>query len=207
MGLAWEGLDDPETRSDNPDEKRPWIQVGIHLRMRETAMRRVAGVLAVAFGSLVQVGTVDAQVYGGPQVSVGTDSALGVGARMIFPLRSTRLGVDGAFDGNFFFGGGSLVDNWIDVNLNGRLPIPLSPDFTMRLGTGLNATFISLAEQTGVTTELDTELGWNILLSVERPEGRVGPFAEARLILGGAEQLVFTAGYTFGGGAVAGAGG
>jgi hypothetical protein len=170
-------------------------------------MRRFAGVLAVAFGSSVLVGTADAQVYGGPQASVGTDSALGLGARLIFPLRSTRLGVDGAIDGNFFFGGGSAVDNWIDANLNGRLPVPLSPAFMMRLGTGLNATFISLAEQTGVTTELDTELGWNILLSVERPEGRVGPFAEARLILGGAEQLVFTAGYTFGGGAVAGAGG
>lgn len=142
---------------------------------------------------------VAAQVHVGPQLSLGTDSGAGLGARILFPLRRDVVGLEGALDGNYFFGGGDLVDSWIDVNANLRLPIPIARDFTTRIGAGLNLTFISIESPGGPTSDTDSEVGLNLLAAIEGSRGRIAPFGELRLVLGSAEQLVVTAGFTVGG--------
>jgi len=117
---------------------------------------------------------------------------------VLFPLRTGVLGLDGSLDGNYFFGGGAGVDNWIDLNMNARLPIPLAQDFRTRIGGGFNASFISL-DKVGAAAETDLNVGLNLLVSLDRTDGLGGPFGEVRVVLGGAEQLVFTAGVTLGG--------
>jgi hypothetical protein len=161
-------------------------------------MRHIAWIAALMMAGTAGVSDAAAQVQAGPQLSLGTDSGLGVGGRLVFPLRTGALGLDGAIDGNYFFGGGEGVDSWIDGNVNVRLPIPLARDFTTRIGGGINATFLSF-DTSGPTTASDSEFGLNLLASIGKPEGRLGPFVEARIVFGGAEQLVVTGGFTFGG--------
>ena len=138
-----------------------------------------------------------AQVHVGPQLSLGTDSGFGVGGRLEFPLRTGFLGLDGVIDGNYFFGGGTDVDSWIDTNLNIRLPIPIARDFTTRIGGGVNATFIS-AESGAPASTIESQFGLSVLGQVGRRFGWFGLFAETRFVFVGAEQLVLTAGVTFG---------
>ena len=152
-------------------------------------------VAALTVGS---VAAGEAQVRFGGQASIGSDSGLGLGGRLIFPLRADALGADGAIDGNYFFGGGSAVDSWIDANVNLRIPVPLTPEFSTRFGAGLNAAFVSF-ESGEVSTETDTEIGLNVLASVGLPANNFAPFLELRAVLGGAEQVVLTGGFTVGG--------
>ncbi len=159
-------------------------------------MRRIATVVACTAALLSPAAQASGQVKFGPQLSVGTDSDLGLGARLVFPLRTDALGVDGVLDGNYFFGGGSAVDSWIDTNANLRLPIPLAEDFVTRLGAGVNVAFISL-DSPGVTNSTETEVGLNLLAGIEIPRA-VTPFLELRLVVGDADQVVVTGGFTFG---------
>jgi len=140
----------------------------------------------------------DAQIRLGPQLSLGTDSGLGLGGRLVFPLRVGVLGMDGAFDGNYFFGGGTGVDSWVDLNANVRIPVPIARDFTTRIGAGVNATFISFDQPGTPTTSTETDFGFNLLGSIGLPERRLAPFAEVRAVLGGASQVVLTGGFTVG---------
>jgi hypothetical protein len=159
-------------------------------------MRECGWILMLAL-LVVFVRPAAAQVHFGPQLSLGSDSDFGVGGRFDFPLRTGALGMDGAIDSNYFFGGGSAVDSWIDVNANLRVPVPLARDFTTRIGAGLNVTFISL-ESPSPGTSTDTEFGFNLLGAVGLPRGRLAPFAEFRVVIGGAEQVVMTGGFTVG---------
>jgi hypothetical protein len=160
-------------------------------------VRHIRIVVACVAALLSPIAQASAQVQFGPQVSVGTDSGLGLGARLIFPLRTDALGVDGAIDANYFFGGGRAVDSWIDTNVNLRLPIPLAQDFVTRIGAGVNFTFIS-RDAPGQTTDTDTDAGLNLLIAFQVPRDRVSPYFDLRAVLGGAEQAVLTAGFTFG---------
>jgi hypothetical protein len=138
-----------------------------------------------------------AQVHVGPQVSVGSDGGLGLGARIVFPLQRANSFFDGTFDGNFFFGGGSAVDSWIDTNFNLRVRVPVARDFTTRIGAGLNTTFIS-TEQSSPGTSTSTKFGLNLVASAGLPAGRMAPFIELRTVLGGNEQVVLAGGFTLG---------
>jgi len=139
-----------------------------------------------------------AQMHLGPQASLGTDSGAGLGARLLFPLRVGIFGMEGGIDGNYFFGGGRDVDSWVDVNVNVRIPVPLARDFRTRIGAGLNATFISLYQPASPTTNTESDVGLNLLGSIELPERRLSPFAELRVVVGGSEQVVLTGGFTVG---------
>jgi hypothetical protein len=138
-----------------------------------------------------------AQVHLGPQLSVGTDSGFGFGARVVFPLKADVFGMDGAIDGNYFLGGGTGVESWIDANVNVRLPIPIARDLSTRLGGGVNAAFIT-QESNAPPGTIDSEFGLNLLGHVGWPAGWLRPFAETRFVFVGARQLVLTAGVTFG---------
>jgi hypothetical protein len=161
-------------------------------------MRRVVAILAFLPLAFVGPTPAGAQIQFGPQASIGSDSGLGLGGRLLFPLRVGALGVDGAIDANYFLGGGTAVDSWIDANANVRVPIPLAQDFTFRVGAGVNSTFISLDTPDAVTTRTDTELGFNVLAAIELVRGHLAPFLELRVVVGGAEQLVLTGGFTEG---------
>jgi hypothetical protein len=140
-----------------------------------------------------------AQVQVGPQLSLGTDAGLGLGARLVFPLRTGALGIRGSLDGNYFTGGGTEVDGWIDTNANVSLPIPIAQDFDLRLGAGLNVTHLSY-EGGGATSRSETKAGLNLLGAIEFPKGIMTPFGELRVVATGpAQQLIFSAGVTFGG--------
>jgi hypothetical protein len=152
----------------------------------------------LAFLLIAAAAPVSGQVHFGPQASAGSDSGVGLGGRLVFPLRTGLLGIDGAIDGNYFFGGGSAVDSWFDANFNIRVPVPVARDFTTRIGAGLNAAFISRAQVEPGSTSTDTELGLNLLASVGLPRNWLAPFVELRAVVGGAEQAVLTAGFTLG---------
>jgi hypothetical protein len=161
-------------------------------------MRWIA-VTATCIAALLPAVPAAGQLSFGPQLSYGNDSDLGIGARLIFPLRTQALGIDGVIDGNYFFPGdvnGSGVD-WLEANVNVRLPIPLAEQFRTLIGAGLNVSSISV-DLTGVSSESDTEVGLNLLGAAEFPRGAITPFGEFRVIIGGAEQVVLTGGFTFG---------
>jgi len=169
-----------------------------NLAAQGVAMLRYRWVL---FSSLLlmSVGTTaEAQVRIGPQASLGSDSGLGVGARLTFPLRTGALGIEGVLDSNYYFGGGSGVDSWIDANANVRVPIPLAQDFSTHLGAGVNTSFLSF-ESGAPSTETKAELGLNLLGTVGLPQSPFSPFGELRVVVGGAEQVVLTGGFSVGG--------
>ncbi len=138
-----------------------------------------------------------AQIHVGPQLSVGSDSGVGIGGRAVFPLRRASSFIDGAVDGNYFFGGGSAVDTWLDTNFNVRLRVPVARDFATRLGAGVNATFLSTAPASP-GTRTATRFGLNLVASAGLPEGRFAPFLELRAVVGGSEQVVLAGGFTLG---------
>ena len=160
-------------------------------------MSRGFTIAAVVVLTALAAGRADAQVGYGAQASLGTEGGLGLGARLIFPLIVSPLGMDGTLDANYFFGGGDAIDNWIETNANVRLPIPLSREFETRVGTGVNATFLTFDLPEDSDTE--AEIGINLIGSLSLPQHALAPYAELRAVLGGAEQVVITAGISVGG--------
>lgn len=142
-------------------------------------------------------GRADAQVGYGAQASLGTESGLGLGFRLLFPTIVAPLGMDGTLDANYFFGGGDAVDSWIETNAIVRLPLPLSREFETRVGAGVNATFISL--DLPEDSDTDAEIGINLVGTLSLPRHALAPYAELRAVLGGAEQVVITGGISVGG--------
>jgi hypothetical protein len=161
-----------------------------------TFTRVLLGGLAVA----ALAAPAQAQLQIGPQLSVGSDSGLGVGGRLTFPLRRAAIGLHGVIDANYFTGGGEGVDSWIDSNLNLRFPLPIAEGFDLLLGGGLHFSFLSFGGDGPAEGETDTNVGFNVLSAIEIPRGFVVPFFELRAVVaGGAEQVVFTGGVVFGG--------
>jgi hypothetical protein len=144
-----------------------------------------------------------AQVHLGGQFVLASDAGVGLGARLVFPLRPEAIRLDGVVEANHFLSPGSALDGWNELNLNARVPIPVSDRFVSRVGGGLNLAFLSTEAGPGRTGETRTEAGLNLLGAVEfsrgrLSRGRVVPFAEARLALGERSQVVFTGGLTLG---------
>jgi hypothetical protein len=144
-----------------------------------------------------------AQVHLGGQFALASDAGVGLGARLVFPLRPEAIRLDGVVEANHFLSPGSALDGWNELNLNARVPIPVSDRFVSRVGGGLNVAFLSTEAGPGRTGETRTEAGLNLLGAVEfsrgrLSRGRVVPFAEARLALGERSQVVFTGGLTLG---------
>lgn len=158
----------------------------------------VTGALAGAVA-----GEAEAQAFG-PQLSYGTDSSLGIGVRMFMPLTGTVSGVDLLGSADYFFGDEPRgVDiSWIELNGGLSIPVVLSDNFRPYLGAGLNLAIVSYSyELDPDLDDTETELGINVIAGWQSPRS-IGfrPFVEVRGVVGGAEQVVFTAGLTVGGG-------
>ncbi len=161
----------------------------------------------VWLAALVVAGTMaspaGAQVAVGVSANYGTESDFGVGARLMIPFSRVRVGVASQVQlgGDLFFPGtveGAADASWVDLNGNVVFPLRFSEGFRPYLGVGLNLAVRSsddtLADDPGTKAGINVVGGWR------GSRGAAAPFAEVRGVIGGAEQLVLTFGFAFGGG-------
>ena len=152
-------------------------------------MRKILVAAAVML-CLVGVQTASAQGFRwGPEVSLGTDTDLGLGARGEFDFSGSALTIIASFD--YYFPDGS-VDYWeINGNLIYNFNIPSAPTVTPYAGGGLN---IGHASAEGYS---DTDPGLNLLGGARFDAGSIMPFAEVKFTIEGVEQFVVTGGILF----------
>jgi opacity protein-like surface antigen len=132
-----------------------------------------------------------AQTRFGIQGSFGDDADFGIGARVRVPVVSISpaFAVIGSFD--YFFPDGP-VDYW-EINANASYTIPgVRGNIMPYAGGGLN---IAHASVSGFS---NTDAGLNLMGGLNfRTSGRLMPYAEIRVELGGGEQFVLTGGLYF----------
>ena len=152
-------------------------------------MRKILVTAAVML-CLAGVQTAPAQGFRwGPEVSLGTDTDLGLGARGEFDFSGSALTIIASFD--YYFPDGS-VDYWeINGNLIYNFNIPSAPTVTPYAGGGLN---IGHASAEGYS---DTDPGLNLLGGARFDAGSIMPFAEVKFTIEGVEQFVVTGGILF----------
>jgi len=148
--------------------------------------------LVAAAVMLCLVGVESASAQGfrwGPEVSLGTDTDLGLGVRGEFDFSGSALTIIASFD--YYFPDGS-VDYWeINGNLIYNFDIASAPTVTPYAGGGLN---IGHASSDGFS---DTDPGLNLLGGVRFDAGSIMPFVEAKFTIEGVEQFVVTGGILF----------
>jgi len=148
--------------------------------------------LVAAAVMLCLVGVESASAQGfrwGPEVSLGTDTDLGLGARGEFDFNGSPLTIIASFD--YYFPDGS-VDYWeINGNLIYNFNIPSAPTVTPYAGGGLN---IGHASADGYS---DTDPGLNLLGGVRFDAGSIMPFIETKFTIEGVDQFVVTGGILF----------
>lgn len=89
---------------------------------------------------------------------------------------------------------------YLEINANVAYSFPLSGSSSLRpyAGGGLNIARSSIDfDLPGLRSTSDTEVGLNVLGGSKFGSGRLTPFAELRLELGGGEQFVITGGFLF----------
>lgn len=147
--------------------------------------------LAVAF-SLLTAAPSSAQVHLGPQVSLGSDSDVGLGARIVGGVPH-YAGIEFAGSFDIFFPDGDL-DWWeLNGNLIYNFEIPEAASFRPYAGGGLNVTRTDRPVR-----DADTDLGLNVLGGAKFPnDGPVTPYLELRGTIEGADQFVITGGILF----------
>ena len=161
--------------------------------------------------ALFMAAPAQAQVAFGPQVSFGTESDLGIGARAELPVGGmitqdagsimAGLKVIGSFDYFFWDEEGCDQDGvdcgWMDINVNGAVPIPLE-GFSPYVGAGLNIAMLTFEIDELDVDESTTETGINLLGGLNFPLGGFAAFAEARVVVGSdADQFVIAGGILF----------
>jgi len=150
----------------------------------------------------VQAQEARAQVRFGAQASVADDVDLGLGARVLFSLKQFSERLEGIASFDWFFPDSGAGVDWTYFELNGNVvySIPLSNTSALRpyAGGGLNIARSSVEVNVpGRPSASDTEIGLNLLGGSKFGSGRITPFAELRLELGGREQFVISGGILF----------
>jgi len=140
----------------------------------------------------------------GAQLDWGTDSDLGIGARVEFPIALASEGIlagtylIGSFDYFFPDCESDLVDcSYFEFNGNVAAPVQVEGTLKPYVGAGLNMARASVDVQ-GVGGGSDTQLGLNLLGGLRFAIGSLSSFAEARVELSGGEQFVVTWGIMLG---------
>lgn len=171
-------------------------------------MKRLATLTMVLVAAMAA--PVAAQVSFGPQLNWSDDFDLGIGGRVQAPLTQfmtpaegspmNTMFVIGSFD--WFFPGDEVdgVDvTYIEINANAAYPLVVE-NFRPYVGGGLNVARVGVDfENEAFEDSSETEIGLNLLGGLSFVLGGFDTFAEARLELGGGEQLVLTFGALFGG--------
>lgn len=165
--------------------------------MKHALGRTLAAVAISLF--LLGPGAEDARAQAdvGVQLSVGTESDLGVGARVGLGLEDVDLRFVG--EGVLFFPDGP--QDWVDLNANLFYDIPVEDARVLPyVGGGLNIAIISIDDTPPGEDDSFTEVGVNLGGGVEFPtESNLTPFLEGRVVISDADQVVFTAGLKVGG--------
>ena len=169
--------------------------------------------MGLATVALVAVGAAGAEAQRfGVQANYGTDSELGVGARVEIGLPFASTGTfsqtfligsfdyffDCGFDG---FGDSDAFDcSYWEINANAAVPLVAS-GINPYVGAGLNYANYSVDVDTGFGDfdSSGSEVGLNILGGLRFPLGGLSAYGEGRFELGGGEQLVLTFGILVGG--------
>jgi opacity protein-like surface antigen len=145
-----------------------------------------------------------AQVRFGANLSWADDADLGIGARVGFGIGSVsrRQPIEGVVSFDYFFpddaGTGADVTYW-EINANGIYKFAASGgSLAPYIGAGLNYARGSVAIS-GIGSGSESDVGLNLLGGIRFNTSRsLQPFAEARIELGGGEQLVLAGGFLFG---------
>jgi hypothetical protein len=131
-------------------------------------------------------------------LAFGTDSDLGVKVGVFVPVMES---IDVGGDFTYFFPDGFDL---YELNFNGRYAIPLEGSFGLFGIGGLNYTNVSVDTSSicgsfGVScgNVSSSEIGVNIGAMAAFGSGPLGFYADAKFVLGGAEQLEFGGGVTF----------
>ena len=159
-------------------------------------MRRLVTVLAVVAALTSAGNQAAAQVQFGVQANLATETDLGIGARVIFPVEQLLVGMEGIVSFDYFF-----PDHFDFWELNGNLVVPvrISEGFVPHLGGGLNLGFFSTDDDVTDFDYGDTEVGLNLVGGFKFRTSSLRPFVEVRATIAGAEQIVFTGGILVGG--------
>jgi hypothetical protein len=169
-------------------------------------MRKVLLAIAASAALLaVQSQPAQAQFWIGPHVSFGTDSDLGIGGRLGFGVPAadegifSRLQIMVAFD---YFLDGLGCDNctYWELTPAAIVPIAISEGLDTYVGAGLNIARFSFDEDILGVDVSSTDTGLAAIGGLRFPISSLAAFGEARLNIGGADQLVLTFGFLFGGG-------
>jgi hypothetical protein len=139
----------------------------------------------------------------GAELALGTETDFGIGARVVFGLRSLfrRTPIDGQVGFQYFFPSkpaGTSFTYWeINGNLAYRIP-NMRGNLAPYVGGGLNIAHASV-DVPGLGGGSNTEVGLNFLAGTTlKVRGTTIPFAEARVRAGGGpDQLVLAAGARF----------
>lgn len=167
-------------------------------------MRKLRSAFVALSVLALAAGAAQGQRFGG-QVDWGTDTDLGIGARLEYDLAGglgggnllSRAYLIGSFDYFFPNCDGDGVDcGYFEFNGNVATPLDVASTLKPYVGAGLNMARAS-AKAAGVSTS-DTQVGLNLLGGLKFAIGSLSSFAEARLELSGGEQFVITWGLLFG---------
>ena len=154
-------------------------------------MKRMVLLLAALVFAGAAVNGLEAQVRFGGQLSWADDADLGLGARLEYAPKSLfkDAPVHSAASFDWFFPGNSIT--YVEINYNifyDFKPSQVAP----YAGGGLS--FVIVDTPGGSDTDLGVNLGGGLKF---KTSGKLSPFVEARIELGGGEQFVLTGGVLF----------
>ena len=163
-------------------------------------MRKIMGTVLLGGALWLVPATANGQLAIGANLSLGTDSDLGVGARLLVGLGEAVRHLEGIGSFDYFFPGENV--NWWELNANVVLPVAVTSGFHPYLGAGLNLTNTSVDVVDGTPGFTDdggeTDVGLNLVGGMKLPTSGAVPFLEVRTTIGGGSQVVLTAGLLFG---------
>jgi hypothetical protein len=152
-------------------------------------MRRSALLILVLAGSALGARAVQAQIGIAPQAVWGSDSDLGVGARLVVSAGgAAALHVEGLLSFDWYLDCNDC--NYYEITPGAAVAISL-------LGIGPYAgAGVNIARLSPDTGDADTEIGLSLFVGARLP---FGLFAEIRNTAGGSDQRVITVGFRLGG--------
>lgn len=162
--------------------------------MKKSVLRAVLTITAMGVLGLVGAREVQAQTMFGAEAMIGTDMEFGLGGRVHFDLAPgvPNLEIMGSFD--YFFPDGPSEYWEINGNAWYRIATSASQTAVPYVGGGLNIGHLDRS-----ATQDDTDVGINLGGGVRFLFENTIPFLEARVTIGGVEQLVIGGGVLFGG--------
>jgi hypothetical protein len=165
-------------------------------------MRKLSVLIAVLM-LVSTAGAARAQVRFGPTVSWGEDANLGLGGRLLIPTRTKLIvglgNLHGQLAFDYFFDPCKGVDcSYFEITPAAVVPLTIRSIGPV-VGLGLNIAHQSVDVQL-LGDESYTKAGLAIMGGLQFPIGGRLTVADARVTLGGAEQLVISLSYLFGGG-------